>query len=167
MVIQTMVDVVSKNGNYLLNIPVRGNGTIDELGRKVVEEVGSWMNLNSESIYDTRPWKKFGEGPSVENQAKLTAQGFNEGKTKFTSQDVRFNIKGEILYATIMAWPENNKAIIKSLRSGNPDFIKPIQKAEWLGGKQSLEFTQTAEGLEIIFPGKIEVENYANLLKIV
>ncbi len=166
MVIQTMVDVISKNGNYLLNIPVRGNGTIDELGRKVVEEVGRWMNLNSESIYDTRPWKKFGEGPSVENQAKLTAQGFNEGKTKFTSQDIRFNTKGEILYATIMAWPDNNKAVVKSLRSGNPDFPKPIQKVEWLGNKQALAFTQTGEGLEVIFPGKIEGENYATVLKI-
>ena len=167
MVIQTMADVVSKNGNYLLNIPVRGNGTIDELGRKVVEDVGKWMQLNSESIYDTRPWKKFGEGPSVENQAKLTAQGFNEGKTKFTSQDVRFNTKGEILFATIMAWPEDNKVIIKSLRSGNPDFPKPIQKVEWLGGKQNLAFTQTGEGLEVIFPGKMEGESYASVLKIV
>lgn len=166
MVIQTMVDVVSKNGNYLLNIPVRGNGTIDELGRKVVEDIGKWMQLNSESIYDTRPWKKFGEGPSVENQAKLTAQGFNEGKTKFTSQDIRFNTKGEILYATIMAWPENNKAVIKSLRSGNPHFQKPVQRVEWLGGKQSLQFKQTEEGLEVVFPGKIDGENYASVLKI-
>nr|WP_262920118.1 alpha-L-fucosidase [Niabella hibiscisoli] len=91
MVIQTLVDVVSKNGNYLLNIPVRGNGTIDDLERKIVQDISRWMKLNSESIYDTRPWEIFGEGPSTENQAKLTGQGFNEGRTKFTSEDIRFN----------------------------------------------------------------------------
>lgn len=166
MVIQSMVDVVSKNGNYLLNIPVRGNGSIDELERKVVEDIGRWMRMNSESIYDTRPWKEFGEGPSTENQATLSAQGFNEGKTKFTSMDVRFTVKGEILYATIMGWPENGKAIIRSLASGDKNLHKQIQKVEWLGGRQSLAFQQTNEGLEITFPDAVPSDSFANVIKI-
>ena len=68
-VIQTLVDIVSKNGNLLLNIPVRGDGSIDEIERGVVEDIGRWMQLNSESIYGTRPWKIFGEGPAQENAA--------------------------------------------------------------------------------------------------
>lgn len=167
MVIQTLVDVVSKNGNYLLNIPVRGNGTIDEQERKVVEDIGRWMKVNGESIYDTRPWKKFGEGPSTENQAQLTGQGFNEGKTKFTAKDVRFNTKNNALYATIMAWPKDGKVTIKSLAAGNINFAQPVQKVVWIGGNQPLDFKQTADGLEINFPDKEPEDSFANVLKIV
>lgn len=143
-----------------------GNGAIDELERKVVEEIGRWMKINSESIYDTRPWKKYGEGPSTENQAKLTGQGFNEGKTRFTALDVRFNTKGETIYATIMAWPDNGKVTIKSLGSGNPDFNKQVQKVEWLGGRQALSFSQTTDGLEVIFPEMNPEFGFAHVLKI-
>ncbi len=132
-VIQTLVDVVSKNGNLLLNIPVKGNGTIDDLERKVVLDIGRWMNMNSESIYSTRPWTIFGEGPAQESAAALSAQGFNEGKGKpFTSADIRFTIKGETLYATVLGWPENGKALIKSLAKGNARFI-PKKSIKWNG----------------------------------
>ncbi|AUD06673.1 hypothetical protein [Spirosoma pollinicola] len=73
------------------------------------------MNGNSVSIYDTRFWKVYGEGPSTEKQAKLTGQGFNEGKTKFTSADIRFTTKGDVLYAALMDWPNDCKVTIKSL----------------------------------------------------
>lgn len=90
-VIQMLVDIVSKNGNMMLNIPLRGDGSLDELEFQVVEELGQWMRQNGESIYGTRPWKIFGEGPAQESAAALSAQGFNEGKGKpFTSEDIRF-----------------------------------------------------------------------------
>jgi len=93
-VIHTLVDVVSKNGNLCLSVPVKGDGTIDSDERKIVEDIGKWMAINSECIYDTRPWKIFGEGPALENVAALSAQGFNEGKGKpFTSEDIRFTTK--------------------------------------------------------------------------
>jgi len=79
-VIQTLVDVVSKNGNFLLNIPVRADGTIDELEMAVVKETGNRMKVNSEAVYGTRPWKIYGEGPVMATAAPLNAQGFNEGK---------------------------------------------------------------------------------------
>ena len=78
--IQTLVDIVSKNGNLMLNIPVRGDGTIDEKERKIVEGIGVWMKVNSESIYGTRPWKIFGEGPAQQTATQLSGHGFNEGK---------------------------------------------------------------------------------------
>lgn len=166
-VIQTLVDVVSKNGNYLLNVPVRGNGTIDEQERKIVEAIGRWMTANSESIYDTRPWKVYGEGPSTENQAKLTAQGFNEGKTMFTAKDIRFNVKGDTLYATAMDWPEDGKIIIKSLAKGSAYYPGTVNKVEWLGGKQPVTFEQTAEGLVVQLPQARPEATFANVLKIV
>ncbi|MDE3247669.1 MAG: alpha-L-fucosidase [Bacteroidota bacterium] len=167
MVIQTMVDVVSKNGNYLLNIPVRGNGTIDEQERAVVADITRWMKANSESIYDTRPWVIYGEGPSTENQAKLNAQGFNEGKTIFTDKDVRFAVKGETLYATLLGWPDGGKAVIKSLAAGNAHLRKQPQKVELVDGNQSLAFRQTEQGLEISLPENKLADDFAIALRIV
>lgn len=166
-VIHTLVDVVSKNGNLLLNIPVRGDGSIDELERQVVEDISRWMNANNESIYGTRPWKIFGEGPAQESAAALTAQGFNEGKGKpFTSDDIRFTSKGKTLYATVMGWPENGKVVIKSLSAGNTHYPEQINRVELLSAKQTLKFDRTNEGLVVYFPEKPADEAYANALKI-
>jgi alpha-L-fucosidase len=168
-VIQTLVDIVSKNGNLMLNIPVRGDGSIDEKARKIVEGIGAWMKANSESIYGTRPWKIFGEGPAQEAVAQLSAQGFNEGKGKpFTHEDIRFNMKGDALYATAMGWPENGKLVVKSLAKQSQYFTKEIKKIEWLPSKQSLSFERNESGLIISLPEKPSDElSYANVVKII
>lgn len=167
-VVHTLVDVVSKNGNLMLSVPVKGNGTIDSDERKIVEEIGRWMKANSESIYDTRPWTIFGEGPALENTAPLSAQGFNEGKGKpMEAQDIRFVVKGDVLYATVMGWPENGKVLIKNLGSNSQHYKKKISKVELQSTKQSLAFEQTAEGLLVSFPENRPAEFYANALKVV
>jgi alpha-L-fucosidase len=167
-VIQMLVDVVSKNGNLLLNIPVRGDGSIDEKERKIVEEIGRWMNANSESIFGTRPWKIFGEGPAQQAAAALTAQGFNEGKGKpFTSEDIRFVTKGEALYATALGWPENGKLLIKSLAKGSANYPKEITRVEWLANKQQLSFERTGDGLVVSLPDIKPEDSFANVVKIV
>lgn len=167
-VIQTLGDVVSKNGNLMLNIPVRGDGTIDEKERKVVEGITAWMKLNSESIYGTRPWKIFGEGPAQEKTAKLDGPGFNEGKGKaFTHEDIRFVTKGDLLYATAMGLPPDGKMVIKSLKKNSELFPKEIQKVEWLPTKQSLNFERTENALVVTLPANVPDElNYANVLKV-
>jgi alpha-L-fucosidase len=166
-VVHTLVDVVSKNGNLMLNIPVRGDGSIDELERQVVEDIGRWMNANSESIYGTRPWKIFGEGPAQESAAELTAQGFNEGKGKpFTSEDIRFSTKNNSLYATVMDWPENGKVLIKSLSTNSKYYPGQINKVELTSRKEPLKFERTNEGLVVYFPEEKVNEPYANALKI-
>lgn len=163
-VIHTLVDVVSKNGNLCLSVPVKGDGTIDSDERKIVEELGRWMQVNSESIFDTRPWKIFGEGPAIESAAPLSAQGFNEGKGKaFGAEDIRFVTKEEILYATFFAWPESGKIVIKNL---SRDKYKPITKAQLLGAGANLSFTYTDAGLEIELPDTKSELNYANVLKL-
>jgi alpha-L-fucosidase len=167
-IIQTLVDIVSKNGNLMLNIPVRGDGTIDEKERKVVEGITAWMKVNSESIYGTRPWKIFGEGPAQQKSAKLDGPGFNEGKGKpFTHEDIRFVTKGDVLYATAMGWPEDGKLDIKSLAKNNEHFPKEIQKIEWVPTKQSLSFERNENGLIVSLPEKTSDDlNYANVIKI-
>ncbi|HET9825847.1 MAG TPA: alpha-L-fucosidase [Chitinophagaceae bacterium] len=167
-VIQTLVDIVSKNGNLMLNIPVRGDGTIDEKERRIVQEIGAWMKVNSESIYDTRPWKIYGEGPAQEISSKPTTENFNEGKGKrFTYEDIRFAIKGDVLYATAMGWPLDGKLVIKTLASNSKYFSKEIQKIESLFQKQPLTFARNENGLTISLPEKVFDElTHANVFKI-
>ncbi|GGF76410.1 alpha-L-fucosidase [Wenyingzhuangia marina] len=166
-VIHTLVDVVSKNGNLMLNIPVRGDGSIDELERKIVEEIGVWMKLNNKSIYGTRPWKIFGEGPQQESAAALTAQGFNEGKGKpYTFKDIRFAQKEDILYATVMAWPEDGKILIKSLGKESKYHPQKIKKIKLLSTGEKLKYKQHSDFLEVYFPNDQPKASYANVLEI-
>ncbi|HRG94477.1 MAG TPA: alpha-L-fucosidase, partial [Chitinophagaceae bacterium] len=164
-VIQTLVDIVSKNGNLCLSVPVRGDGTIDSDERKIVEEIGQWMQVNSEAIYDTRPWNVFGEGPALENTAPLSAQGFNEGKGKpFVSDDIRFTSKNDTLYAIFMGWPENGVLKIKKLAK---DQYKSISAVRLLGSTDSIRFEQLVDGLRVMLPVEKPALSYANALRIV
>jgi alpha-L-fucosidase len=154
-VIHTLVDVVSKNGNLLLNVPVRGNGSIDEQERAVVEGIAAWMQANGESIYGTRPWKIFGEGPAQASAPGLSAQGFNEGKGKpFGAQDIRFVTKGKVLYATALGWPADGRLLITALATGSPHYPQRVGRVELLGSPGSLRFEQTAQGLALTLPAQ-------------
>jgi alpha-L-fucosidase len=146
-VIHTLVDIVSKNGNLLLNIPVRGDGTIDEREISVLEGVAAWMDINKESIFDTRPWKIYGEGPSVETTNPIKEQGFNEGKVKYDAKDIRFNQKGNILYATVMGVPAENISL-KSLGKTKAR----IKKIEILGSTEKILWKQSSDFLTIEKP---------------
>lgn len=165
-VIQMLVNIVSKNGNLLLNIPVRGNGTIDEQEMAVLEEIAAWMKINAACIFDTRPWKVFGEGPAMQGQAPLSEQGFNEGKsTPLGAGDMRFTTKGDVLYVILLGWPEDGKIKIKSLSEANALRPGGISRIELLGGGE-LNFQRNAEALEITLPDKKPEFDYAVALKI-
>ncbi|MDO7845698.1 alpha-L-fucosidase [Hymenobacter sp. M29] len=167
-VVHTLIDVVSKNGNLLLSVPVRGNGSIDEQERAVVEGIATWMQANGESIYGTRPWKIFGEGPAQANAAKLSAQGFNEGKGKaFGAQDIRFATKGDVLYATALGWPADGQLLITSLAAGNALRPQPVRRVELLGhAGGALAFEAMAEGLRIALPAQAPAAGLAYAFKI-
>ncbi|MFC0775134.1 alpha-L-fucosidase [Terrimonas alba] len=154
-VIHSLVDIVSKNGNLLLNIPVKGDGSIDEKEIAVLEGIAAWMDINKESIFNTRPWKVFGEGPAADAANPINAQGFNEGKIKFTSKDIRFNKKGKILYMTLMGIPADD-IVIKNLGASNAP--NKIAKIELLGSKEKVNWKQTAEFLKITKPPTIPNE---------
>ena len=163
-VIKQLVDIVSKNGNLLLSIPLRADGTYDEKEAAVLDGIEAWMNVNKESIFGTRPWVKFGEGPVAEKDIKVNAQGFNDGQfTGMTAADIRFNQTKKHLYVTPMGWPADGKLVVKTLSKGNPHFRKSITRVELLGyGK--LKAKQTAEGLEVQLPAP--TNDIAPVLKI-
>lgn len=144
-----LVDIVSKNGNMLLSVPLRGDGTFDEKEEAIMREFGAWMQVNKESIIGTRPWKKFGEGPIAEQKIAINDQGFNDGAyIKADYRDIRFTQKGNIIYATPLSWPQDMQLIIKSLAG------EKIKAVELLGyGK--VEYTLTDEGLTLTLPSKV------------
>lgn len=61
-IIKYMADVVSKNCIFMLNIPPKGDGSFDDEAVAILQEIGKWMRLNGDAIYETKPWKTFGEG---------------------------------------------------------------------------------------------------------
>ncbi len=160
-----LVDVVSKNGNLLLSVPLRADGTFDEKEEAILNEFGNWMSMNKEAIYDTRPWKVFGEGPIANADIKINAQGFNEGAyTKATASEIRFTQTKKYLYATVLAWPEEKQVVIQSLATGSELYPDKITKIELLGyGKVS--FTRTAQGVVIDMPD-VQLNKIAPVFKI-
>ena len=155
---------MSKNGNLLLSVPVRGDGTIDDEELKIVEGIADWMDVNRECIFDTRPWKVFGEGPASAG-AKLKAQGFNEGKGKpFTAEDFRFTVNSNALYAIELGWPTNGVRI-QSLGKSARLLDGKIRKIELLGSGEKIKWKQTADALVIAQP-KHEPNDFAVVYKI-
>jgi alpha-L-fucosidase len=147
-VVRMLADIVSKNGNLLLNIPVRGDGSIDEKEVKVVEGLTAWMDVNSEAIYATRPWVMFGEGPASDGAA-LNVQGFNEGKGKpFAPDDVRYTTKGNALYVIALGAPKN-PLHLTNLGTAAGKLKGTIQSLTLLGSTDKVEWKQEADALVI------------------
>lgn len=160
-VVQMLVDIVSKNGNLMLSIPLPGSGMPDDDELKVLAGLTEWIGPNGEGIYGTRPWSVYGEGPSVTGPQR---RGMGSDVRSYTVEDFRFTKKGDVVYAFLMRWPENGKATIKSLAKGSEHFPKEIAKIELLGGGV-LKFTRDAEGLAVNLPGQ-KPNDYAYGLKI-
>jgi alpha-L-fucosidase len=161
MVAQMLVDIVAKNGNLMLNVPLPGSGTPDDDELSFIADFGRWMRTNGRAIYASRPWSVYGEGPSTAAQAPLRAQGFNEGQNKpYTAEDVRYVQKDGKVYAFVMAWPESGRVTLTSLASGSkhaPGEVERVElftTAQWTGtpGTAALKFDRTAEGLTITLP---------------
>lgn len=150
-IIDLLVDIVSRNGNLLLNFPLPNNGMLDEQELLILEEIRKWMAVNGEAIYATRPWKIFGDGPVTKSNASPDAS-FNENKRKdLTVDDVRFTTKGKTLYTFVMGWPQP-KAVISPLALGGNLGIGKVGKVELLGSQASLQWTQDNTGLQISMP---------------
>jgi alpha-L-fucosidase len=153
-VIDLLVDVVSRNGNLMLNFPLPNSGMLDDRELAILDEITKWMSVNGEAIHATRPWKIFGEGPGT--QASATPGSFNEGKRKdLTAADVRFTTKGSTLYAFVMGWPEpqtSQQVLVAPLGTTSPHVIGKIKNVELLGHAGKLEWTHDSTGLQIKLP---------------
>jgi len=150
-VVDMLVDIVSRNGNLLLNFPLPSSGMLDPDELSVLSGITKWMAVNSEGIYSTRPWKIYGDGPSTK-VVKDPKSSFNEkGRKAMTAEDVRFTTKGNTLYAFVMGWPEKQAVIPALGTNASPQFGK-IEHVALLGHHANLKWTQAADGLKIELP---------------
>ncbi len=149
-VVHQLVDIVSKNGNLLLNIGPRPDGTIPEEVRERLLEIGAWLKQNGEAIYETTPWKIYGEGPT-----KIQPGFGHDVDTKpYVAEDVRFTQKGNAVYAILMAWPGGGHAKIHALGAGAPQAKgMEIGNVELLGSEEKVRWKQTDDALELDLPG--------------
>jgi alpha-L-fucosidase len=158
-----LVDIVSQNGNLLLNFPLPNSGQLDPDELKVLAGITDWMKVNSEGIYGTRPWKIYGEGPSTHSQKPGGA--FNENKRQpLTAEDVRFTTKGNTLYAFIMGWP-SKEAVVEALGTASPQSPGKIANVELLGHQDRLTWSQEPTGLRVQLPAE-KPSDYAVTLKV-
>lgn len=158
-IIDDFVDIVSKNGNLLLNIGPKADGTITDEQKQVLEEIGQWLKVNGEAIYATRPWAVAEEGETKGTSGYMT----DNKKTEYTAQDIRFTTHKDTLFAISLAWT-NGKITIKNLRKGNP-YLPKVKSVSMLGCNAKLQWKQTDKGLEIQFPAKAPTD-YAHCFKI-
>lgn len=148
-IITNLIDVVSKNGNMLLNIGPKGDGSIPEGDQKILKEIGDWLKVNGEAIYGTKPWRKASEGPTKEEEGQ-----FSEGNEKgYTYEDFRFTVKGDSLYVAALNYPKEGKIIIQSLKNSKnqniPEFHGIIKEVCVLGYDEKPLWEKTEEGLKI------------------
>ena len=164
-IIEMLVDIVSKNGNLLLNFPQRPDGTLDDECIDILNKMAAWIKINGEGIFGTRPWYVSQEGDTIV-QPKYR---FDEPEVEYTPGDYRFTQKGNCLYAFQLGWPENGIALIKSFSAGGGGPIlrlMHIEKVELLGYDGKIDFELTREGLLLTgLPEKRPVE-YAHCFKI-
>jgi alpha-L-fucosidase len=151
-IVDMLVDIVSRNGNLMLNFPLPASGALDTEELNILSEIATWMAVNSSAIYGTRPWKIFGDGPSTAAAAEDAK--FNESQRKdLTADDVRFTTLGSTLFAFVMGWPEY-QAVIRPLATGTALRVGKIQNVELLGFNGKLEWTQDNNGLKITLPAE-------------
>lgn len=156
-IIDDLVDIVSKNGTLLLNIGPKADGTIPEREQQMLRTIGKWLDTYGEAIYETRPWKKYGEGPT-----SAAAGSFADTKREpFTSADIRFTTRGDQLYAIALAWPEDGKVTIQSLA----EHAEEIEEIALLGHDQPLEWSTESNSIVVKLPDT-ETNEYALALKI-
>lgn len=158
-IIHQLIDVVSKNGCLLLNVGPKPDGTIPDEERQILCEIGDWLKLNSEAIFDSRPWRIHGEGPTGVPEGQ-----FNDNDIHFTNQDIRFTQKDGILYACVLGEP-GETVNISSLAAGEKALAGRIVAVEMLGCDVPVNWSQTGSGLSIrVSPGT--AGKYACVFKI-
>jgi alpha-L-fucosidase len=151
-VIDLLTDIVSKNGNLLLNFPLPNSGELDYEEMVTLNGITEWMQTNSEGIYFSRPWKIYGEGPST--RIDIKAGNFNEDKrSDFTAEDVRFTTKGSTIYAFVQGWPQK-EASVEALGLASPQAPGKILNVEMLGYKGKLDWKQEDAALKVTMPAE-------------
>ncbi len=147
-IIDTLIDVVSKNGNLLLNIGPRADGSIAPKDREILEAIGEWMSINGCAIYGSKVWRKSGEGPTSVKEGM-----FSEESVTYTPRDFRFTVTGKYLNVFVLCYPDDGKLMIRSLADSKdrnvPEFHGIITDVAVLGFEEKPQWRKTEEGLII------------------
>ena len=163
-IIHQLCDIVAKNGNLLLNVGPYADGSFHEDAKRILFEIGDWLKINGEAIYETRPFAVASEGPTKIEDAnydieKVNAQLENEegdagdvSLGMFTSKDFRFTQKSNAVYAIAMGWPKDGTLKLHTLKKGGP--VSEIREITLLGNPKPLAFEQTEEALIVNLPGE-------------
>ena len=148
-IICDLVDIVSKNGTLLLNVGPKADGTIAEEERQVLLDIGKWLQINGEAIYDSKVWRESGEGPTKIPEGQFT----DNDEKPFTPEDIRFTVRGSNLYATVLKYPQDGRVLIRSLAerdaSSKPYFHGIIEDVSVLGFGEKIKWERSEEGLLI------------------
>jgi len=161
-IVHILADVVSKNGALMLNVSPMANGIIPENQQEILLTIGKWLKTNGEAIYSTRPWKVFGEGPTIQEKS-----GMFLDKITYTPQDIRYTRKGNTIYAIVLGWPGNNIPIkltsfTKTVLGEN---IPIVTEISFLGNNNHVPFIQNKEGLHFKTPDQ-QIDDKAFVIKI-
>jgi alpha-L-fucosidase len=152
-IIDMLLDVVSRNGNLMLNFPLPNSGMLDEQELQILAEITDWIQMNGEAIYATRPWKISGAA-APEGKKPGTEANFNEKSRKeLTAEDVRFTTKGDVLYAFVMGVPPG-EALVVPLASNSKQNVRKISHVELLGFPGTVKWVQDDAGLHVQLPEK-------------
>ncbi len=152
--VHDLVDIVSKNGNLLLNIGPKADGTIPEEPTNLLLGLGDWLKINGEAIYSTQPWHTYGEG-----ETGVAAGHMTERQNRaFTAEDIRFTTQGNALYASCLGWP-GEEATIKSLNAQSTVRADQISEISMLGSPGTLSWSQDESGLKIRTPSEKPCEH--------
>ncbi len=155
--IAQLVDTVSKNGNLLLNVGPKADGTIPAEARDVLLQMGDWLRINGEAIYDSRPFTVFGEGPT---KAPKDSTQKNKDIQTYSAQDIRYTVSraGDVLYATALGWPASGTLTLHALYKNNPYLSTSICSVKLLGTTNNIDFRQQANGTHLMLPAVIPSE---------
>ena len=143
-----LIDTVSKNGNMLLNVGPKPDGSIAERDREILEEIGRWLETNAKAIYSSRVWRISEEGPTKEADGQ-----FSESNKEYTREDFRFTVRGKSVYVFALRYPEDGHILIRALADSpdqnRPDFHGLIKDVRVLGFEEKPEWQKSQKGLTI------------------
>jgi len=154
-VLSWLIDVVSRGGNYLLNVGPDGQGKIPAECAAILRDVGKWLAVNGDAIYGTRAWTTFSEGPTKVSRKGTGDREHSGFTTAFTSEDFWFTKKDGKVFTMALAYPDDQVALIRSLKN------ERVQSVRMLGVNEPVAFKQSTEGLRVVLPSRTSEHGYA------